>query len=295
MRPLIRRNHRASLRDPAPSKWGYRMQRLLLTPGFVTGVRVGIPLALIGIIAATWFSDEQRVADFNQRIAEVKASVQERPEFMVASLDVVGAGPVLEADVRRVLPIDFPASSFDLDLEAMREVVAALNAVADASVRVGENNALTVEVTPRIPVALWRAHDNLRLIDADGVFAGVVAERGDRLDLPLIAGDGAHDHIQEALALFRNAGPLAPRVRGLVRMGERRWDIVLDRGQRIKLPAEGAMAALDRVIVLHQTNDILEKDVVAIDLRNRDRATVQMTTEAASALRRVNTFEAEDQ
>lgn len=295
MRPLIRRSHRASLRDPAPSKWGYRLQRLLLTPGFMTGIRVGIPMTLIGIIAVTWFSDEQRVADFNQTIAEAKAAVQERPEFMVGSLEVIGAGPVLEADVRRVLPIEFPVSSFELDMEDMREVVASLNAVADASVRVGENNALTVEVTPRIPVALWRAHDNLRLIDADGVFAGVVAERGDRLDLPLIAGDGAQDHIQEALMLFRNAGPLAPRVRGLVRMGERRWDIVLDRGQRIKLPAEGAMAALDRVIVLHQTNDILEKDVVAIDLRNSGRATVQMTTEAASALRRVNSIEAEHQ
>ncbi len=295
MRPLIRRSRRASLRDPAPSKWGYRLQRLLLTPGFVTTIRVGTPMALLGIIALTWFSDQERVAEFNNRIAEAKAAVQERPEFMIASLDVEGAGPVLEADVRRVLPIEFPVSSFDLDLEEMRETVGALNGVADASVRVGENNTLTVEVTPRIPVALWRAHDNLRLIDADGVFAGVVAERSDRLDLPLIAGDGAHDHIQEALSLFRNAGPLAPRVRGLVRMGERRWDIVLDRGQRIKLPEEGAMAALDRVIYLHQTNDILEKDVVAIDLRNGDRATVQMTAEAASALRRVNTTRAEDE
>ena len=288
MRPLIRRSRRASLRDPAPSKWDYRLQRLMLTPMFVTSVRVGIPMLLLGIITVTWFSDDTRVDAFNQRIAEAKEAVQERPEFIISSLDVQGAGPVLEADVRRVLPINFPVSSFDLDLEEMRETVAALNAVAMASVRLGENGALQVEVAPRIPVALWRAQDNLHLLDADGVFAGAVATRNDRLDLPLIAGDGAHGFIAEALTLYRNAGPLAPRVRGLVRMGERRWDIVLDRGQRIKLPAEGAIGALDRVIALHQTNNLLDRDVVAIDLRNGNRATVQMTTEAASALRRVS-------
>ena len=288
MRPLIRRTRRASLRDPAPSKWDYRLQRLMLTPGFVTLVRVGVPMALVAVIAVNWFSDEARVDALNQRISDAKEAVQMRPEFMVASLDVKGAGPVLEADVRRVLPLEFPVSFFDLDLEEIRETVAALNAVDDASVRVGESGALTVEVTPRIPVALWRAADNLQLLDADGVFTGVVASRNDRLDLPLIAGDGAQGHIQEALTLFRNAGPLAPRVRGLVRMGERRWDIVLDRGQRIKLPADGPIPALDRVIALHQTNNLLDRDVVAIDLRNGTRATVQLTSEATSALRRVN-------
>lgn len=288
MRSLIRRNKRASLRDPAPSKWGYRFQRLLLTPGFVGLVRIGTPLALLCIMGFTYFSDEENVAAMNAKIADVKAAIQQRPEFQVTEIAVAGAGPVLEADVRRVLPLEFPISSFELDLEDMRETVAALYAVGEVSIRVGDEGALHVDIEPRVPVALWRATDNLRLIDAQGEFAGVIATRADRLDLPLIAGEGAHDQIQEALALFRNTGPLAPRVRGLVRMGERRWDIVLDRGQRIMLPETGAERALDRVIALDQTNNLLERDVVAIDLRNSTRATVQLSTEAASALRRVS-------
>lgn len=288
MRSLIRRNRRASLRDPAPSKWGYRFQRLLLTPGFVGLVRIGTPMLLLCVIGFTWFSDEKNVAQMNAKIAELKASIQQRPEFQVTELTVAGAGPVLETDVRRVLPIAFPVSSFELDLEDMRETVGALYAVDEVSIRVSEAGSLLVDVEPRVPVALWRGADNLRLIDAKGEFAGVIAARSDRLDLPLIAGDGAHDHIQEALTLFRNAGPLAPRVRGLVRMGERRWDIVLDRGQRILLPENGAASALDRVIALDQTKELLERDIVAIDLRNSARATVQLSAEAASALRRVS-------
>ena len=80
----------------------------------------------------------------------------------------------------------------------------------------------------------------------------------------------------------------------MVRMGERRWDIVLDRNQRILLPAEGAMAALDRVIVLQQANDLLDRDVLAVDMRNADRPTLKMNTEAAGALRRASQYEAEN-
>ena len=66
-----------------------------------------------------------------------------------------------------------------------------------------------------------------------------VAEIDGRLrrpDLPLIAGEGAEQHVPEALALLAETGPVATRVRGLVRVGERRWDLVLDRDQVVKLP-----------------------------------------------------------
>ena len=113
---------------------------------------------------------------------------------------------------------------------------------------------------------------------------GMIEARGDRLDLPLIAGDGAQDHIGEALALFRATGPVAGRVRGLVRMGERRWDIVFDNGQRILLPTEAPVAALDRVMALHMAQDMLSRDVAAIDMRNGDRPTLRLNPLAAAAI-----------
>ena len=121
-----------------------------------------------------------------------------------------------------------------------------------------------------------------------------MATRAERLDLPLIAGDGAQTHIAEALALFRDAKPIAERVRGLVRMGERRWDLVLDRDQRILLPSESLVAALDRVIVLHQARDMLDRDVAVVDMRNGNRPTLRMNKEAADAFRRVSHTEADN-
>jgi cell division protein FtsQ len=294
MRPLSAPRRRALPRDPAPSKWKYRYQRMMLTPGFRGLIRVGVPLALVTIISVSWYSHDANREMAAAKILEMKQGVQQRPEFMVASLGVTGADEVLTAIVLDQLPVAFPVSSFDLDLEAMRTTVEALDAVRSARVRVGDAGVLNVEITPRAPVALWRDGPNLRLLDEDGTFAGFVATRGDRLDLPRIAGKGAQTHIDEALALFLDAKPIAERVRGLVRMGERRWDVVLDRDQRIMLPGENPVAALDRVIVLHQARDMLDRDVAVVDMRNGNRPTLRMNKEAADAFRRASHTEADN-
>lgn len=287
MRPLIARRPRR-LHDPAPSKWMYRYQRWMLTPGIRTAVRVGTPLALIAIIATTWLSHDANRQMVNDRIAALKAQFYERPEFMISSMAVTGADEVTASDIETVLPLEFPLSSLQLDLEEVRRTVEALYAVDTARVRLGEGGALDIDVTMRVPVAVWRDGDILRLIDAGGIFAGIIETRADRRDLPLIAGDGAQAHIGEALALFETAGPIAGRVRGLVRMGERRWDMILDRQQRILLPETGAVPALDLVIALNQAQEVLERDVAVVDMRNASRPTIKMTTDAANALRRIS-------
>ena len=87
-------------------------------------------------------------------------------------------------------------------------------------------------------------------------------------DLPLLAGAGAREHVREALALMDAALPLGDRLRGLVRVGARRWDLVLDRNQRIRLPEQGAMQALERVLALDQAQDLLARDLLFVDMRN---------------------------
>lgn len=288
MRGLIRRPAYAAPHDPAPSKIGYRYQRLLLTPGFRATMRIGVPLALIAIILGTHFAKPENRAAFAAQIDYVKQQFQDRPQFMVKAMTITGADQATMVSVIALLPSDYPVSSFDIDLEQTRRAIEALDPVKSASVRVGAAGTLEVRLTPRVPAALWRDGAILRMIDNDGVTSGAVASRSARLDLPLIAGDGAEQHIEEALALYASAGPLRPRVRGLVRMGERRWDIVLDREQRILLPGDGAIAALDRVVALNAAQDMLDRDVTVVDMRNANRPTLRMNEEAVAAMRRVN-------
>ena len=89
----------------------------------------------------------------------------------------------------------------------------------------------------------------------------------------------------EAMTILAATGQLAPRVRGLVRMGERRWDLVLDRNQRILLPSENPVRALERLLALDQAQDILARDIRAVDLRLPQRPTLRLTTFALNEIR----------
>jgi cell division protein FtsQ len=105
--------------------------------------------------------------------------------------------------------------------------------------------------------------------------------------LPLIAGEGANEHVDEAMELIRTAEPLGKRLRGVVRMGARRWDVVLDRDQRILLPATGAVTALEYVIALEGAQDVLSRDVARIDMRLGGRPTIKMNNDATQELWRI--------
>lgn len=264
----------------APSRFAWRIERLMLTPAFVFFLRVGLPMALAFGAGTWWLSDDARRMALIEMAREIRAQIETRPEFMVQLMAVDGADDVLAAAIRKEIPLEFPLSSFDLDLEAIRDRVLALPPVETATVRIRPGGLLQVDVVPRIPVVVWRSRKGLVLLDRTGVQVGVLDTRADRTDLPLIAGVGADLHVQEALTLYRTAMPLGTRLRGLARMGERRWDVVLDRDQRILLPKDEPIEALERLIALDTVQDILARDIVRVDLRLGARPTVQMSANA---------------
>lgn len=278
--------------DPAPSRLKYRMERLMLTPLFRALLRFGVPVVLIAGLAAWWLSNESNRQIIVDTYADLRSQVESRPEFMVNMMAVDGASDLVAEGVREMLPVDFPISSFDLDLEAMREAVVSLDPVKSARLYVRQGNVLQVDIVERIPVVLWRNDRGLQLLDDEGALVGPAFLRADWPELPLIVGTGADTQVEEALELVRAAQPLASRFRGLVRMGERRWDVVLDRDQRIMLPEEGAVHALERVIAMDQAVDMLERDLLAVDLRLPNRPTLRMTGGAVRELLRIRAIEA---
>lgn len=270
-------------RDPAPSRWKYRLQRWMLTPGIRLGLRVGVPFIVVGLAASAFLANEQRRDALNMFIADLRSSIQERPEFMVSIMAIDGASSNTSEDIREVVPVDFPISSFDLDLEVIRDQIVGLDPVKSAGVRIRPGGVLQIDVVERVPVVVWRTWDGVEILDETGAHVDDLPNRKTRADLPLIAGKGADGHVQEALALFAAARPLGKRLRGLIRIGERRWDMILDREQRILLPPDDPVRALERVLVLDEVQDLLERDVTVVDLRLQERPTIRMSETAVES------------
>ena len=180
-----------SLRDPAPSRSAYRLQRLWLTPGVRVFLRLGLPVACVALAAGIWASDADRRTALIEAAAELRRDVQERPEFMVQLLAVEGASPVVAEALRDELALELPISSFHLDLPEIRTRAEAVAAVQEASVRVRSGGILELTVTERTPVVVWRARDGLRTLDSEGQLVAALPTRSIRSDLPLVAGEGA--------------------------------------------------------------------------------------------------------
>ena len=272
-------------RDPAPSRWAYRMQRLWLTPLFRVTFRVGLPIFVVALVAGLYLRDDARRAQVTGLFTGMVDKFQSRPEFRVSLVSVEGAAPELAEAIRARLKLNLPQSSFDLDLDGARQRIEALDAVATAELRVRSGGVLQVLITERVPALVWREGDRIEMLDATGARVAGLSARDDRPDLPLIAGEGADRAAAEALELFTIAQGITPRLRGLVRVGDRRWDLVLDRNQKIMLPEQNAPAALERLIALDKAEDLLARDILTVDLRNEQRPVLRLSPYAMSERR----------
>ena len=65
------------------------------------------------------------------------------------------------------------------------------------------------------------------------------------------------------------------QVRAFVRVGERRWDLVLDNNLRIMLPQTEFLSAFDRLMLMSQSGALFS-DQLSIDMRLVERPTVRM-------------------
>ncbi|MEM9098617.1 MAG: cell division protein FtsQ/DivIB [Pseudomonadota bacterium] len=253
--------------------WGARVQRF---------ARVYLPL--IALILMAW-----HVAENQQLRAIVKAEidglvreVMADPDLAVREVEITGAQPDLEALLAGMIGPVLGMSSMELRVTSMRASIEALGEVRKARVSLSPTGVLKVAVEERRPVALWRDADGrLGVIDREGVEIRPLRHRKDAPDLILLLGEGATGHVGEALAIIAAAPSLKDRLRALVRVGERRWDMVLDRDLRILLPEDNAPAAIARVVGLHQgDSDLLDRDLTVVDMRIPARPTLRMPPRA---------------
>lgn len=271
--------------DPAPTIWAYRLQRLWLTPFFRRLLRYGLPLACMGFFALAFFAREENVSYFNGLVEDAQESVRNRPQHLVHGVSIQGASGALESEISDDIATLLPISALELDLDDLRIALEDLPAVENAVLRLNTGGILAVEVREIQPQFIWRTSNGLTLLSEQGQALRQVGERGAFLDLPLVAGLGADTALVEARQILEVAYPLADRLRGLVRIGERRWDLVMTNGQTIMLPEQDPVAAMQQVVVLVKAQDVLKRDVGVVDMRNPRRPTLRIHESALASLR----------
>jgi len=200
------------------------------------------------------------------------------------TVEVHGRGETRQADVVGALGAPRGAPLLGLDIDAMRERLAALPWIVSAEVERRYPDRLVVTVTEAEPLALWQRQQKLFLVSR----TGNVIETADLrkyAKLLVIVGDNAPERAESLFDLLAQQPKLKDRVTAAVFVGKRRWNLRFDNGVDVKLPEENPGAAWSRLADLQSQHGILEKDVRIIDLRLPDQV----------VLRRAHPAQPEDQ
>jgi len=120
----------------------------------------------------------------------------------VKGVQIEGTGLLSESDVRRAAAVPLGQPLARIDVDAIRDRVAALAPVASVEVTRNWPDQVLIEVTERQAVAAVQVGSGLKGIDADGVYFRDFAHRPS--SLPLITGpeDIGRDVLREAAAII---------------------------------------------------------------------------------------------
>ena len=276
--------------DPAPSKVAYLANRIWLKKPSIRSFFIMI-LILIVLFVLIGLSNRSNFSLFIKKNTDkIIQYIEISPIFKVVKLSVISEDPNVIEKISSTLALNFPISSLDIDVEVLRLKVELIDLVESASVRLTSNGLVEVDVNIRKPVAIQRLGTQLMLIDARGIKVDEVLSRSQRLDLPLLVGKGAEKCVDEALHLLLEIKDLVSRVRGLVRVGERRWDVILNRGQVILLPEKNPLNAIRKIISLQEGQKILDRNISYLDFRNINRPVLGLSEETSKELKEIRSL-----
>jgi cell division protein FtsQ len=241
-----------------------------------------------GIAGAAWLGSS--LFDVGESFARGADGVVAGAGFDVDDIEVAAMpnAPALtdarKTEVRNLIVPDGRHSLLALDPSEVQARVESLDWVATARVRRLWPSTLVVEVERRQSYARWRENGQVSVIDVNG--ERLLTERAaDHAELPLVVGAGAGPAAQPLLMALEELPQVRERLKSLVRVGDRRWNVELDNGATIALPEEGAVEALTRLEALQSQYAILDRPLAQLDMRAPGRLAVRVHPELAGGPR----------
>lgn len=262
-------------RDPAPSRLGYKFSRWMLSPFIKKSVFFGMPLIILLLPVFIFLKDQNNKNLVEEIVLDFYRKIIERPEFMLSALSIQGSSDSLNAEIREILGLNFPISSFDLDLADLRNRVLSLPPVETAEVRLEGGSILHVKVKEKVPALLLKDDTGIHVLNKNGDYIRPLLSTEYGSKLPVITGEGAQKAAAEAFILFSALYDKLDEVRGLVLVGGRRWNIVLKSGQVIMLPEKKSEHAVQKILILDKAEKILSRDIAVFDFRLPYRITLR--------------------
>jgi cell division protein FtsQ len=233
-----------------------------------------LALAVVAVGVPVWLAASGRLAPLGEAARSEAVALSRHAGFTVSEVLVEGRTRTSQKEVRDALEVNRGAAILDFDLAAARARLEALPWVRDAVVERRLPDAIFVQLAERQPIARIREKGRMVLVDRDGAVLRIAADDGFAA-LPQIMGQGAAENAPQLMGLLAEQPALARRVTMARRVGDRRWDLTFDSGVTLRLPEDLPSLAWTRFAELEKRHSLLDRGLVAIDLRLKDRIGLQ--------------------
>ncbi len=201
--------------------------------------------------------------------------------FAIETIDVTGNRETSEIDILDRLHLDGSTSLLGFNASAARERIAKLPWVRSVAVRKIYPDRVEIILKERQPFAIWQSGSQLSLIERSGDV--IVPFNNEKYaTLPLVTGFGAAAQAADFIFSVAKYPELAGRVKGYIRVADRRWNMQLENGVTVKLPERGIEVAISELITLDRNHGLLSRDIKSVDMRLVDRLVIGLTPEAAT-------------
>lgn len=260
-------------RRPPPPRWLRSAPRM-------AGVFVACALLAGGV---TWLWQQGWVASAGQAVVSWLTDTSGQEGLAVHEVLVKGRNHASYAEIAAAVGVRKGEPILGFDPDAARRRLEALPWIRRAVVERRMPATIFIALTEREPMALWQRDGRLSLVDSNAeIIEGAGVERFTET-LPLLVGDAAPVAWPALETILATQPALAQRVKAAVRVAGRRWNLRLDSGIDIRLPEEGVAEAWARLAELDEEHRLLDRAVVAVDLRLPDRLVLERGDPATNA------------
>lgn len=275
MRWLTRRSAKPVKRAPKMARMPVaprRKRAFALPPIVVTGAKLLAVAAFAALaVGGPWALWRAGIAQQAIETVERRAiALTGLAGLVVDDVQVEGRSETRARDVLGALMVSRGMPILAVDPRAAKERLERIPWVREAAVERRLPGLVHVRLVERVPMAVWQHDGRFMLIDRHG--AQIETEEVGRFgELPHIVGEDAGAAAGELLRMLAAEPDLERRVTAAVRVGGRRWNLRLDNGVDVMLPADNAAAAWSHLAEMEREQRVLGRDLKTIDLRLPDR------------------------